>query len=38
MLWYNLKQPASVGLAAPVKKLLESLWAVLLFAVAIKKN
>lgn len=25
MLWYNLKQPASVGLAAPVKKLLESL-------------
>lgn len=24
-LWYNLKQPDSVGLAAPVKKLLESL-------------
>lgn len=24
-LWYNLKQPNSVGLAAPVKKLLESL-------------
>ncbi|GAA6134602.1 A/G-specific adenine glycosylase [Oceaniserpentilla sp. 4NH20-0058] len=24
-LWYNLAQPASVGLAAPVKKLLESL-------------
>ena len=25
ILWYNLKQPASVGLAAPVKKLLEAL-------------
>lgn len=25
MLWYNLTHPASVGLAAPVKKLLESL-------------
>jgi len=25
MLWYNLSNPASVGLAAPVKKLLESL-------------
>ena len=24
-IWYNLKQPASVGLAAPVKKLLEAL-------------
>ena len=25
MMWYNLKQPASVGLAAPVKKLLDAL-------------
>ncbi len=25
ILWYNLKQPASVGLAAPVKKLLDAL-------------
>ncbi|STO79471.1 A/G-specific adenine glycosylase [Grimontia hollisae] len=24
-LWYNLNQPAKVGLAAPVQKLLESL-------------
>lgn len=30
-LWYNIRQPASVGLAAPVKKLLASLLAAPLF-------